>query len=138
MSHQNFTFDELHRLNVTSHELLLWSSSIDLAERYQYYIDQPTKSIRLNEQFFNCTPPWFGSHCQYSFELVSKFAETTLNIQWKSHMTYAITHRTCYILLECDRDAASMCLDWREICDGQIDCFNDGIDENQCMFRIRN
>ncbi|CAF1160701.1 unnamed protein product [Rotaria sordida] len=133
MSHQNLTFDELHRLNVTSYEVLLWSSSIDLAERYQYYINQPTKSIRLNEKFFNCTPPWFGSHCQYSFEVVSNFAETRLNVQGKSHMTDAITHRTCYILLECDRSGASMCLDWREICDGRLDSFNDGIDESQCF-----
>ncbi|CAF4955098.1 unnamed protein product, partial [Rotaria sp. Silwood1] len=133
INHPNFTFDELHRLRVTSHEVLLWSSSIDLAERYQYYIDQPIKSNRLNEQFFNCTPPWFGSRCQYSFELVSNFAETTFNIQWKSHTTEAITYRTCYILLECDRGVASMCLDWREICDGRIDCFNDGVDESQCF-----
>ncbi|CAF3956027.1 unnamed protein product, partial [Rotaria sordida] len=133
MSHENLTFDELHRLNVTSYEVLLWSYSIDLAERYQYYINQPTKSIRLNEKFFNCTPPWFGSHCQYSFEVVSNFAETRLNVQGKSHMTDAITHRTCYILLECDRGGALMCLDWREICDGRIDCFNDGIDESQCF-----
>ncbi|CAF2727459.1 unnamed protein product [Rotaria sp. Silwood2] len=133
VNHPNFTFEELHRLSVTSHEILLWSSSIDLAERYQYYIDQPTKSNRLNKQFFNCTSPWFGSYCQYSLELVSNFSEATLNVQRKSHMTDAITHQTCYNLLECDRGAPSMCLDWREICDGRIDCFNDGVDESQCF-----
>ncbi|CAF4150770.1 unnamed protein product [Rotaria sp. Silwood2] len=113
-------------MNVTSHDVLLWSSSIDLAERYQYYIDQPTKSNRLNEHFFNCTLPWFGSHCQYSFKLPLNLTESSLNMQWKSH-------QTCYILLECDRGAGSICLDWREICNGRIDCFNDGVDESQCF-----
>ncbi|CAF3627819.1 unnamed protein product [Rotaria socialis] len=133
VNHPNLTFSELYRLNVTSHEVLLWSSSIDLAERYQYYIDQPTKYNRFNEQFFNCTSPWFGSHCQYSFELVSHVTETPVNAQSKSHMANAITHQTCYILLECDRGLASMCLDWREVCDGRIDCLNGGVDESQCI-----
>ncbi|CAF4069640.1 unnamed protein product, partial [Rotaria magnacalcarata] len=133
MHQQNFTFDELHRLNITSHEILLWSSSIDLAERYQYYVDQSIRSIELNEQFFNCTPPMFGSRCQYSFELVSNVADMTLNVLWQSDMTDAVTHRTCYILLDCDRGPAPMCLDWREICNGRIDCFNNGVDESQCF-----
>ncbi|CAF3642837.1 unnamed protein product [Rotaria socialis] len=79
-NHRNFTFDELQRLNVTSREVLLWSSSIDLAERYQFYIDQSTKSSQLNELFFNCTPPWFGVRCQYSFELVSNVADRIINV----------------------------------------------------------
>ncbi|CAF3346667.1 unnamed protein product [Rotaria socialis] len=133
MHQQNFTFDELHRLNISSHEVLLWSSSMDLAERYQYYVDQSIRSIELNEQFFNCTPPRFGSRCQYSFELVSNVADMTLNVLWQSDMTDAVTHRTCYILLDCDRGPAPMCLDWREICNGRIDCFNNGVDESQCF-----
>ncbi|CAF4694556.1 unnamed protein product, partial [Rotaria socialis] len=133
MHQQNFTFDELRRLNISSHEVLLWSSSMDLAERYQYYVDQSIRSIELNELFFNCTPPWFGVRCQYSFELVSNVADMILNVLWQSDMTDAVTHRTCYILLDCVRGPAPMCLDWREICNGRIDCFNNGVDESQCF-----
>ncbi|CAF4547663.1 unnamed protein product, partial [Rotaria socialis] len=96
-------------------------------------IDQSTKSSQLNELFFNCTPPWFGVRCQYSFELVSNVADRILNVPWKSDITDAITHQTCYILLECDRGPAPICLDWREICNGRIDCFNNGVDESQCF-----
>lgn len=40
---------------------------------------------------------------------------------------------TCYTHLKCDRGSLMFwCLDWREICDGKIDCSNDGIDEHQC------
>ncbi|CAF4154835.1 unnamed protein product, partial [Rotaria magnacalcarata] len=114
--HPNFTFDELYRLNVTSHEVLLWSSSMDLAERYQDYIDQPMKANRVNELLFNCTSPWFGSYCQYSFEIDSNYSETVLSVQPKVHIVDAITHSTCYVLLKCDRGAEPMCLDWREVC----------------------
>ncbi|CAF4144709.1 unnamed protein product, partial [Adineta steineri] len=130
ISDDYLTFDELYHLNITSHEILLWSSSIDLAEQYEYYLDQSTQSNLSNEKFFNCTQPWFGSRCQYSLEikegvLVGKSFETAL--------TDNIFDGTCYILLECNRGGPSMCLDWREICDGRIDCLNDGIDEIQCF-----
>ncbi|CAF1563816.1 unnamed protein product, partial [Adineta steineri] len=123
-------FDELYRLNITSHEILMWSSSIDLAERYQHYLDRATQSNLSNEKFFNCTQPWFGSRCQYSFEFnKDRLVQNSFEIA----LTDDIFHRTCYILLECDRGGSSMCLDWREICDGRIDCVNDGIDEIQCF-----
>ena len=84
--HRNFNFDQLYHLNVTSYEILLWSSSIDLAERYQDFIDELSQTPLSNEQFFNCTPPWFGARCQYSFELneiesLLNLGETSLNIQ---------------------------------------------------------
>ena len=53
MSHPYFTFAELRLLHVTSNEILRWSFSIDIAERYQYYLNQPAESDRLNERFFN-------------------------------------------------------------------------------------
>lgn len=43
------------------------------------------------------------------------------------------THLTCYILLDCDRGPLPFCLDWREICDGRIDCMNRGVDEKLCF-----
>ncbi|CAF4070713.1 unnamed protein product [Adineta steineri] len=130
ISDDYLTFDELYRLNVTSHEILMWSSSIDLAEQYEYYLDQPTQSNLSNEKFFNCTQPWFGSRCQYSF----KFNEDKLvQNSFETGITGDIFNGTCYILLECNRGGPSMCLDWREICDGRIDCLNGGVDEIQCF-----
>ncbi|CAF1386739.1 unnamed protein product [Adineta steineri] len=34
----------------------------------------------------------------------------------------------CYLEIDCNR-----CLDWREICDGKIDCLGNGIDEADCL-----
>ncbi|CAF1192557.1 unnamed protein product [Adineta steineri] len=130
ISNDYLTFDKLYRLNVTPHEILMWSSSIDLAEQYQYYLDQPIQSNLSNEKFFNCTQPWFGSRCQYSFEFnEDKLVENS----FETALTDDIFDGTCYILLECDRGGSSMCLDWREICDGRIDCLNGGVDEIQCF-----
>ena len=135
---QNYTFDELRKTNTTAHEILAWSASIDLAEHYQYYIDQQNHSFASNHIFFNCTPPWFGSRCQYSF----KFDKTTSGSiapgvvredQRNDISTLSVTGFTCYTLLECDRGSAFLCLDWREVCDGRIDCLNDGVDEAQCF-----
>ncbi|CAF3609736.1 unnamed protein product [Rotaria sp. Silwood1] len=41
---------------------------------------------------------------------------------------------TCYRFLKCDRGPGNVsCLDWREVCDGKNDCFNNGIDEKGCF-----
>jgi hypothetical protein len=51
---RNFTFDESRHLNVITTEPIPWSAAIDLAERYQYYIDQQHDSSASREVFFNC------------------------------------------------------------------------------------
>ena len=123
--HSQFSFAELHASNVTSSEILSWSSSIDLAEDYQHYVEQFPRSDLSKELFFNCTSPWFGSQCQYAVEM-----------DRRSTSTNEIIGQTCYILLECDRGESSLCLDWREICDGRIDCLNGGIDETAQCFQL--
>ncbi|CAF1473946.1 unnamed protein product, partial [Adineta steineri] len=130
ISDEYFTFNELYHRNVTSYDILRWSSSIDVAEQYQYYLDRPFQSNLSNETFFNCTPPWFGSRCQYSSEINED------ELVWNSFemtLTDIMFQQTCYILLECDRGGSSICLDWREICNGRINCLNGGIDEIGCF-----
>ena len=126
-SHSELTFAELYSVNVTSLEILSWSSSIDLAEDYQEHIEQVSRSYLSKKSLFNCTPPWFGSHCQYALEMNPRSTATN----------DGMIQQTCYLLLECDRGHLSLCLDWREICDGRIDCLNGGVDELRC-FELEN
>ncbi|CAF1490982.1 unnamed protein product [Rotaria magnacalcarata] len=35
--------------------------------------------------------------------------------------------------MKCDRGSSHICLDWREICDGKIDCLDGGEDEKYCL-----
>jgi hypothetical protein len=39
---------------------------------------------------------------------------------------------TCYELIKCNRGPPPSCLDWREVCDGKIDCLDGGGDELRC------
>jgi hypothetical protein len=39
----------------------------------------------------------------------------------------------CYVLLEYHCDERFWCLDWRGVCDGAIDCFDEGLDEKFCF-----
>ncbi|CAF1673442.1 unnamed protein product, partial [Adineta ricciae] len=49
-----------------------------------------------------------------------------------------LTILPCYIHMKCDRSGSSLCLDWREICDGRIDCLNGGVDEAFCFEMEKN
>ncbi|CAF1187972.1 unnamed protein product [Adineta ricciae] len=138
-THQkNFTFHDLLRLNVTTEQLLSWSASIDLVERYQSYVEGPNSLSTSNEIFFNCTVPWFGPRCQYLFDVedVSTVLDVVfVTLEAKEDTLYPnhMTNLTCYVHLECNRGGAFICLDWREICDGRMDCLNDGVDEMHCL-----
>lgn len=136
---KTFTFKELHQLNVTVLQLLSWSASIDLVERYLLYTRQPIVSRLSNESFHNCTKPWFGFHCQYSFvvdddQSFSVIVGKMFNQKKKyEDDNVNIPGLTCYKHLQCDRGGSHLCLDWREICNGRIDCANGGVDESQCL-----
>ncbi|CAF3557059.1 unnamed protein product [Rotaria sp. Silwood1] len=71
------------------------------------------------EIFYNCTLPRFGSMCQYEMTYYHKYE-------------YNPTNFTCYTHLQCNRGSFPICLDWSEICDGQVDCLDDKFDEEYC------
>ena len=92
----------------------------------------------LKEVFFICTKPWFGPQCQYSFYLTESksFQQILRKILRQRVEVLSPPHTaelTCYIHIECDRGGSDLCLDWREVCDGRIDCINGGIDEVHCF-----
>ena len=131
-------FEELYLANLTTRHLLAWSNTIDVVERYQLYLDDPRNSS--NDYFFNCTEPWFGLWCQYSFDLTveSKSISNIVESEFSGRKPYPpssnmIIQLPCYTFLQCNRGGSLLCLDWREICNGDIDCFDDAIDEASCF-----
>ncbi|CAF1085109.1 unnamed protein product [Adineta steineri] len=95
------------------------------------------------EQIYKCNNPWFGSTCQYIFNSYSPFELTLHSLQTahsfeldiKRSSNISSLTMTCYTHLICNRGPPPACLDWREICDGKIDCGNDnGIDELFCEY----
>ena len=79
------------------------------------------------------------SSIEYSFELSEEMSmidvvENEFSIRSSSIESSVINiPLSCYVHLKCDRSEGSLCLDWREICNGRIDCLNEGIDEAYCF-----
>ena len=133
-----FTFLELSQQNISSQQLYLWSTPIDLVEYYQLYLNQLStadNSFLAEKVFYNCTWPRFGPMCQY--ELVYHHSDhSSLNKVIKdfyNNYDYsALTTSTCYTHLQCNRGPHPACLVWTEICDGKVDCLDGGFDEADC------
>ena len=133
---KTISFKELKKANITSEELLQWFSPIDIAEKYQMNIDD-------SDVFHNCSLPWFGSHCQYKLhsDLSLSFGDIIdATFTEQNTIIFNTTSGTCYrFLTGCNRGLWPLCIDWREICDGKIDCINekdeefcDQLEMNQC------
>lgn len=134
--HENavFSFSQLVSYKITSQDLISWSADIDLAEDYQLFLDNP--EYATNGSFQNCTRPWFGIGCHYSFEVKADPYSFTWIIEsvFRSKGKASIIHTTptCYQHpISCDLQPWLFCLDWREICDGNLDCLG-GEDEAFC------
>ena len=134
----SFTFEDLYGKNITSQQLYEWSAPIDLIESYQDYLENNISTNKL--RFYNCTYPWFGSRCEYRFykplssvsEQIEELYFNRFYYIWMSSPTLS-----CYIYLQCNRagdrgESGDVCLDWREVCDGKIDCIDGGHDEDLC------
>ena len=133
----SFTFEDLYERNVTSQQLYEWSAPIDLIENYQEYLE--TNQSNKKYFFYNCTHPRFGSHCEYYFDLnldyVSRIIESTykesifLDVDKVTTSCYIHIHWNCF---GNENRTATDCLDWREICNGKIECINGRYDEEFC------
>ncbi|CAF4273042.1 unnamed protein product, partial [Rotaria magnacalcarata] len=129
---RSFTFSQLKQQNITSQMLLLWSASIDMAEQYHIFLNNDLNSPSEEEQmFYNCTSSWFGSSCRFTFDyVINNNFKQIVDFVFASKSAVNIgTKETCYKHLNCQ--TISLCLDWREICDGKNDC-SDGSDEVDC------
>ena len=149
-----YTFYDLYQKNITGKELYLWSTSIDVVEDYEVYLKSAIKTSGGSQSvFYNCSLGWFGRTCQYTFIKLLSFVRPTFddfvtqvfNVKQtatdpsagdpsnsfredpSSHTIYS-----CYTHINCERDLPEICLDWREICDGKVDCINGGQDEMFC------
>jgi len=129
-----FTFLQLLERNITAEQLFYWSTPIDIIEKYQDYLN--TKNTNLqNETYYNCTLGTFGNRCQYEFNILFKHLTLYQSINNFYDFHFQNSNQmpmTCYKHLECNLGGSTTCLDWRNICNGQIDCLNDAIDEKDC------
>ena len=129
-----YTFENLKHLGYQVADLLQWSIPVDTVEQYEKYLQ--TNDSRLAENFIcNCSnSSTFGQFC----ELKLYFGETieeSMREQFKHRRATMIgsqlhERRSCYRTMR-PCDSGLMCLDWRQICDGEQNCM-DGVDEEYC------
>ena len=137
-TYENFTFEELFTKQKKTSEMLLrvyGYTAIDKLERYTVYLNSKNGSMS-KEYILYCQGSWFGNDCQYMLD--GSYKGSLFWTQQSPHNTYDLSSNlsmiemTCYTHLRCNRGMPPACLDWREICDGKVDCAND--DENDESF----
>ncbi|CAF1466123.1 unnamed protein product [Adineta ricciae] len=123
--HRIISFQELRDLLINTDQLMKWRAPMDTIEDYALG--------QVEGWFMNCSGSWFGPRCQYTLDVdfdgaFYRVLEDHLRLKSRTEDVLAITNGSCYILDECQ---STICLDWREICDGKWDCTN-GVDEHDC------
>ncbi|CAF1660767.1 unnamed protein product, partial [Adineta ricciae] len=90
-----------------------------------------------NYSYCNCSENWFGDQCQYSFDTKAPF-EDIVGHQFEEKESLAEQYDivndefllTCYEGLRCH---STICLDWREICDGIHNCEHGEDEPDECF-----
>ncbi|UJR18257.1 hypothetical protein I4U23_005160 [Adineta vaga] len=145
---QKISFEKLYKENKNEYWLMDLNIPLDLIDAYQQYIfyrKNQTEILINNKQLFICickSEEIFGRYCEYkvlriiSNEEFIDVGDIIVPSIGKARKEFSPENRliSCYNLLATCRDSLNRkrCLDWRDICDGEIDCIN-GDDENQCM-----
>ncbi|CAF3924720.1 unnamed protein product [Rotaria magnacalcarata] len=112
---------------------------IDTINDYQKYLSGGDLSL-AGHHYCNCSANWFGTRCQYSFDqsIETMTFDEIIMSQFKRKQplsdTYEIVNDpsmlTCYEGLRCH---STICLDWRQICDRNLNCENGEDEPDECI-----
>ncbi|CAF1125053.1 unnamed protein product [Adineta ricciae] len=133
----NYTFKELKLKGVNSDYLYKWNTPIDTMNSYEKYRSLNDSSLETH-RYCNCSDNWFGTRCQYSFNQSMQNFDEIISFQFKEKQSlkerYEIINDpsllTCYEGLRCH---STICLDWREICNGLFNCENGEDEPEECF-----
>ena len=111
------SFKYLREMNISATELFEWYAPVDVIEEYE--------SGNETGWFVNCSNQgnvWFGSKCEYAYdsdiEPINFILERLESRYEVPGNIFSITNGTCYEM-NGNGCQSILCLDWREICDGE-------------------
>ncbi|CAF2069984.1 unnamed protein product, partial [Rotaria magnacalcarata] len=134
---EKHSFRDLVGQNIKPKEILGWHSSIEKVDMYAAVFYNRSLITDDDEQFVcKCIQSGtFGKYCEYKLMHEKTFFSATINAQFEqkrsgdSWNTQRYGNILCYLTLEIDFN--TLCLDWRDICDGYQRRFG-GVDEENC------
>ena len=130
---ERWEFAKLLEERVSPWDVLSWSSSVEKADDYARVFYNHSETDGENLFLCKCTNGYFGKQCEYTLLFDSLSFSRALRTLFQAHTNPEGRQEwgkiLCYKTLECDYGL--LCLDWRNICDGQQNCMN-GIDEENC------
>ena len=131
-------FIDLLQKNVGPLEVLRWSSSVEMTDKYAAFYHNNYSMLKSNaKQDFlcHCTHSrTFGKYCEYQLTHEANSFEASQKSQLSFRYHNARYHQdfgdiVCYKTLSCN--SGLLCLDWRDICNREQQCEN-GWDEENC------
>lgn len=130
------SFQSLFEENISPDDLLQWNVSLEQVDDYAYFIHLRQQTNRtINEYLCRCIEPGtFGKFCEYQFLDETTSFEESINAQFaeKERNHFGAQYHgdiLCYHTPLCY--SGLLCLDWRNICDGEQQCYG-GADELNC------
>ncbi|CAF4093060.1 unnamed protein product [Adineta steineri] len=126
-------FSTLKDSNTTADDLLKWRIPFETIERYADHLDNNS----ANSFICNCTHDRIGTVCQYLLPAnLSTIGELSKE-QLRDPAARETGFYTCLVdMITCN--IGLLCLEWRQVCDGIVQCDN-GADEVGCHdFELQN
>ena len=131
---EKWFFKDLFARNIVPSDILKWSVSVEKVDDYAHFYYKNSLLTTENEFLCNCTEHGtFGKHCEYQLLFNTRSFSESIRKQFEMKIDIVENQRwaaiVCYETLSCD--FGLLCLDWRNICDGEQQCI-DGLDEESC------
>ena len=125
----SWSFKQLINLNITSNDLIYWNATVNIIDEYEHYLHMRNDDA-ATIRFCNCTDRFrFGTYCQYTFALKNESFNTILKSHF--HNLEEMSMNDVTMMTDMDITCYSRnvlcyggCLDWRQICNGIVDCSN--------------
>ena len=126
------SFRSLRSNKIEIHTVLqYWKSTIDKVDQYAHYVRQPINAKEGDTELCECVNPQsFGKNCEYLLPFGTSLTDViNAKFELSSKKLMYVGEIVCYTTLKCN--FGLLCLDWRDVCDGQQQCMS-GLDEENC------